>query len=143
MNSLPSISGALSPSPKLTAFTPGIAKSAAASGDSSPSASAPPSPAGRPVAVLTTQPPTESPASRAASIARTCRRAFVSPWIDSTVASTAMPRAARNCLQSPPAAQRAAVSRPEFFPPPVGMTPVSIHWPKSAWPGRGTVRPTP
>ena len=40
-------------------------------------------------------------------------------------------------------AQSGAVRRPEFLPPPVGMRPISIHCPKSAWPGRGIVRSAP
>ena len=131
------------PVPNATPFTPGIAKSAADSSDSRPSKSAPPRPAGTPVTVQTMVPPTESPASRARAISSDIFSGSVSPWIVSTRAETAMPRVFRNCRQTPPAAQSGAVRRPEFLPPPVGMRPISIHCPKSAWPGRGIVRSAP
>ena len=112
---------------------------------SSPSKSGPPSPGGSPSTEQPTTPPTESPRSRAFRTAFSW--SFSVPPETSPIAAicawTAMPRRASHCSASAPAAQSGAVRRPEFLPPPVGIRPVSIHWPKSAWPGRGTVRSAP
>ena len=131
------------PSPKKTPFTPGMPNTAAEIPDSRPSKSGPPSAGGSPATSHAIVPPTESPAFFARSIASTISCSRVLPHTDATPAETRMPRRASHCRQSAPAAQSGAVRRPEFLPPPVGMRPISIHWPKSACPGRGIVRSAP
>ncbi len=78
-----------------------------------------PRPGGQPVAVTSTIPPTESPASRAARISASIASGSTVPWTSMTLPLTSIPCGARQRIATAPAATRARVSLPEDLPPPL------------------------
>ena len=166
----PRMRAAPKPEPNSTPLTAGITKIAAESLLSSPPNTGEPAPAGTPVTMHSTTPPTESPSAFAASIASRIlspaassstgngadltrsrvsfvspsalkRRSFI-PAIESMCAPVSIPRRARSCAHIPPAMQSGAVRRPEKWPPPrPSWKPrYLISAVRSAWPGRGRSR---
>ena len=135
--SLPFIAAAANPSPNSMPLTPGIENARWAISDSRESKNGSPNPAGTPVQVHSTTPPTEFPSAIAASRAFSHCAGSERPATWVIVALNSIPEAI--FLATTPAATNVRVSLPEKCPPPL----ISLKPPcfteavKSAWPGRG------